>query len=309
MRIATQPAALRGLGGPICAAMGVFDGVHRGHQSVIRQAVEEAARCDGLAAAITFDLHPQSVVSPARAPLMIQPVFRRLQTIAALGVEAVLVLHFDERFSRLPAEAFLRELVDGLGGMHSLAVGGNFTFGHQRSGDAEALLRFGGELGFLAQIVTPVMHGGLPVSSTRIREAIRLGDFVLAASMLGRPYGMCGRVVEGDRLGRQLGFPTANLAVDGLLLPPLGVYAARVEVDGKSWPAVVNLGRRPTVASATPELRCEAHLLDWQGDLYGRELEAVLVERLRGEEKFESLAALKTQISRDVTLARLLLAR
>jgi riboflavin kinase/FMN adenylyltransferase len=307
MKVIAQPQELTGGGRAVCAAIGVFDGVHRGHQAVIGQAVAEARAKDGLALAITFDRHPQSIVAPQRAPLLIQPLARKLERIAALGVDAALVYHFDERFSRQPAEEFARHLASGLVQLHSLSVGANFTFGHQRGGNVALLKQLGSSLGFSVRDAVPVIHAGEIISSTRIRQAIRAGDLAGVGAMLGRPYAVSGRVETGDQLGRKLGFPTANLAVSGLVLPPAGVYAARVALAGTNHPAVLNIGVRPTLREAAPALRCEAHLLDWSDDLYGRDLEVTCVGRLRDEQKFASLDELKAQITADIQQARAVL--
>jgi riboflavin kinase/FMN adenylyltransferase len=228
----------------------------------------------------------------------------RSAAIEALKPDAALVFHFDLPFSRQLADTFVRHLATGFGSLRRLCVGSNFTFGYQRSGNVATLKQFGRELGFEVHDATPVIFGHAPISSTRIRESIRAGLLPDASSMLGRPYSVYGKVIVGDKLGRQLGFPTANLEVAGLVLPPNGVYAAQVALGGKTLPAIVNLGMRPTLQNSTPALRFEVHLLDWSGDLYGRELDVVLAEKLRDELKFDSLEALKAQIARDVSRVR-----
>jgi riboflavin kinase/FMN adenylyltransferase len=304
MRIIAQPEDLLAHDRPVHAAVGVFDGVHRGHQAVIAQAAAEARATGGVAVVITFDRHPQSVVSPATAPALIQPLDRKLAAIAALGVEAALVFQFDEAFSRRPAGEFALNLQRGLGRLATISVGGNCFFGHRRAGNVALLKEFGARLGFQVHDAVPVMHAGQPISSTRVRAAIRAGDLGEVSAMLGRPYALSGRVLPGDQLGRRLGFPTANLDITGLELPPRGVYAARVAGPGLNQPAVVNLGLRPTLDNPRPTLQFEAHLLDWSGDLYGRDLDVELRHFLRSEQKFASREALKEQIGRDVAEAR-----
>lgn len=304
MNLIRHPTELASGTASVHAAIGVFDGVHRGHQAVIRQALAEARQHGGLAVVITFDRHPQSVVAPQRAPSLIQPLPRKLASIAALGVETTLLYHFDEAFSRQPAEVFANGLAAGLRGLRSISVGANFAFGYQRDGNVAVLKQHGARLGFAVLDAPPVMHGGLPISSTRIRQAIRAGELAEVNAMLGRPYAVCGPVVEGDRLGRRLGFPTANVAVDGLVLPPTGVYAAQVGLEGRWLPAVLNLGARPTIRQSSGELRFEVHLLDWSGDLYGAELEVRIGPKLREERKFPSLDELTAQIGRDVAQAQ-----
>ncbi|MCX8156118.1 MAG: riboflavin biosynthesis protein RibF [Verrucomicrobiae bacterium] len=303
MRIIHQPAELAAQGRSVCAAIGVFDGVHRGHQAVMGQAVREAAQRGGVALAITFDRHPRSVVDPERAPALIQPLSRKLAALAAAGAEVALVFHFDEAFRRQTAEAFVRSLQEGLGSLASLSVGANFFFGHGRAGNVAVLQELGRRHGFAVHVAEPVLHGGEPISSTRVRAAIRAGQLAEVSAMLGRPYAVCGPVQRGQGLGRQLGFPTANVAVAGLEMPPLGVYAARVLLPDGPHPAVVNWGRRPTVAGGAVAAQFEVHLPGWQGDLYGQELEVQLGRYLRGEQRFGDVAALQAQIARDVAAA------
>lgn len=291
-----------------CAAIGVFDGVHLGHQQVIRQTVSDAHHCGAVPIAVTFDRHPAAIVAPQRVPPMIQTLAHRLESIAALGIEVACVIRFDEAFSRLSGEEFVRQLLRDFGRLHSICVGGTFTFGHQRSGNVALLQRMGGEHGFSVHGLAAVSLDGETISSTRIREAIRAGHLDLAGQMLGRDYRLTGPVVRGDQLGRQLGFPTANLDVTGLALPPHGVYAVEVSLDGRPLPGVLNLGHRPTVQDSAPQLRVEVHLLDFTGDLYDRELAVTFIQKLRDEQKFPSLDALRAQIEADIAAARQVLA-
>lgn len=301
MLIIHQPQELPSRGRPVCAAIGVFDGVHRGHQSVINHAVREAARLGGWAVVITFDRHPRSVVDPARAPALIQPLSRELAAIQALGVQVALVFRFDLEFSRQPAEAFVQSLLTGFGHLSSLSVGANFFFGHGRAGNVGTLQELGARLGFAVHAAEPVLFDGEPVSSTRLRAAIRAGRLAEVSSMLGRPYAVCGLVQRGQGLGRRLGFPTANLSVEGLEMPPHGVYAATVILPEGPRPAVVNWGCRPTVTSGTPVPHFEVHLPNWEGDLYGVELEVQLGRFLRAEQRFANLDELRAQIARDIS--------
>lgn len=304
MNLLRHAADLKPQGRPVCLAIGMFDGVHLGHQQVIRQAVADAEQHEGLAVVVTFDQHPASVLAPGRVPPLIHSLPQKLRVIEALRVDVVLLIHFDYAFSRMPGETFIRELARDMGRIQSLSVGSAFTFGHQRSGNLELLRRLGREFDFTVHGLAAVALDGQTVSSTRIREAIRAGRLEAAQQMLGREYSLAGRVVEGDRLGRKLGFPTANLDAAGLVLPPSGVYAIHVEVGGTRHRGVLNIGHRPTLANPAPQLRVEAHLLDFQGDLYGQEIEVTFVEKLREERKFPSLDALRLQIEQDVALAR-----
>ena len=278
--------------------------MHLGHQQIIRQTIADARQHDAIALVLTFDRHPNSVVAPGRVPPLIYSLPQKLRAIESLGADALLLIHFDKKFSRQTGEEFIRELARDLGKIQSLCVGADFVFGHQRSGNVALLKKLGGEIGFTVHGLAAVSLDGRIVSSTRIREAIRAGELDAASQMLGRPYAISGRVVEGDRLGRQLGFPTANLDAAGLILPPNGVYAGLTKVKKKSHRVALNIGFRPTMASAAPQLRVEAHLLDFSGKLYGEELKVEIGGKLREERKFASSAELRQQIARDIAVLR-----
>ena len=287
-----------------CLALGFFDGVHLGHQQIIRQTIADARQHEALALVITFDRHPNTVVAPARVPPLIYPLSRKIRQIELLGADALLLFHFDKDFSLHTGEEFVRSLARDLGQLCSICVGANFTFGHKRSGNVELLRKLGAELNFAVHGMAAVSLDGKTVSSTRIREAIAAGNLDGAGQMLGRAYALSGPVVKGDGLGRQLGVPTANIDVTGLVLPPNGVYAVRAELAEGSHRAVLNIGHRPTLQNPKPQLRVEAHLLDFSGDLYGKTLEILFVDKLREEKKFGSLEELKSQIARDILQAR-----
>ncbi len=288
----------------VCLAIGVFDGVHLGHQQIIRQTIADARQHNAIALVLTFDRHPNTVVAPDRVPPLIYSLPQKTRAIEALGSDAMLLLHFDRAFSEQTGETFIRQLARDLGQIQSICVGADFVFGHKRSGDVALLKQLGGEIGFQVHNLAAVALNGHAVSSTRIREAIRLGDFDSASQMLGRAYALAAKVIEGDKLGHKLGFPTANLDATGFVLPPNGVYVAHGTVCGRMHRAVLNIGHRPTVSQPTPQLRVEVHLLDFSGDLYGEEMEVTFVGKLRDEQKFASLDELKTQIARDIAEAR-----
>lgn len=288
----------------VCLAVGVFDGLHLGHQQIIRQTVTDARQHDALALIVTFDRHPHAIVAPDKLPPRIYSPAQKLRAAQSLGVDAVLEIPFDRAFSEKTGEQFVREMICDLGRVHSVCVGADFVFGHRRSGDVALLRQLGQECHFQVHGLAAVSLDGEVVSSTRIREAIRVGNLDAASQMLGRPYAISGRVVEGDRLGRQWGFPTANLDTTGLVLPPHGVYAAVTRLPERMYRAALNIGLRPTVASARPQLRVEAHLLDFSGDLYGLELEVEPGVKLRDEKRFASPGELQAQIQRDVAAVR-----
>lgn len=314
---------------PCCLAIGVFDGVHLGHQQIIRQTIADARQHEALALIVTFDKHPNAIVAPDRVPLLIYSRAQKLRAIEMLGADALLEIPFNHDFSRQTGEQFIRGLIRDLGRVQSICVGADFVFGHARSGNVALLNSLGGELGFLVHGMAQLALDGQTVSSTRIRETIRVGNFDAAGQMLGRAYSIAGIVIRGDQLGNKLGFPTANLDTPGMLLPPNGVYAAHVcrkagvalasdfqlsvqaetenagERDaGPAHRAVLNIGVRPTVSQSAPAPRVEVHLLDFNAELYGQELEVTFIDKLRDERKFASLDELKAQIARDIAAAR-----
>ncbi len=300
MKIIHAANELKPAGRRVCLAIGFFDGVHLGHQQIIRQTIADAHQHDAVALVLTFDRHPNSIVAPGHAPPLIYSLPQKLRAIESLGMDALLLVRFNEKFSRQSGEEFIRGLARDFGSIHSISVGADFVFGHKRSGNVALLEKLGAKLGFTLHGLAAVSLDGHVVSSTRIREAIRAGNLDAASQMLGRPYTISGRVVEGDRLGQQLGFPTANLDVTELALPPNGVYAGFANVKGKAYCVALNIGFRPTVTSGARQLRVEAHLLDFRGELYGEELEVEIGGKLREEKKFASVAELRGQIARDI---------
>jgi riboflavin kinase / FMN adenylyltransferase len=304
MKIVYDASALQPAPRPVCAAIGVFDGVHLGHQRVLAQILTDAAQHQGVSVVVTFDRHPNAVVRPDNVPPLIYPLDKKLDVIASLGVEAAYVIRFDKAFSQIPGEQFVRGLAHDFGQINSICVGDGFMFGARRSGNVALLRQLGGELGFALHALPDVELDGQSVSSTRIRDTVRAGDFTLAGRMLARPYALRGTVIQGQGLGRKLSFPTANLDITGLLTPPPGVYAADAQIAGARHRAAVNIGHRPTIHSADPQLHVEAHLLDFDGDLYGQALELVFLKKLREEKKFPTPAALRSQIAEDVKQTR-----
>jgi riboflavin kinase/FMN adenylyltransferase len=288
----------------VCLAIGVFDGVHLGHQQIIRRTVADAHQHAALSVVVTFDRHPNAVVAPDRVPDRIYTASQKSRAIAALGVDALLEIVFDRPFSEKTGDQFVRELAAGFGRIHSICVGADFVFGHRRTGNVALLEKLGREFQFQVHGLAAVSLDGQTVSSTRIRDQIRAGQLEAVSEMLGRPYSICGQVVSGDQIGHQLGFPTANLEVAGLVLPPNGVYAAVTQLRERFFQAALNIGYRPTLASASPVLRVEAHLLDFSGDLYQQELELEIGAKLRDEIRFGSPRELREQIERDVAAIR-----
>ncbi len=304
MQLIRHADDLRPAGRKVSVGIGMFDGVHLGHQQVLKQTIFDARQHKGLSLAITFDRHPSSVVAPQKAPRLIYSLPQKLREMEALGVDAILLIEFTTAFSQQAGESFVRDLAARLGQIYSVCVGNNFTFGHKRSGNVDLLKRLGGELNFQVHGLAAVSLGGQIVSSTRIRERIVAGDLDGAGQMLGRSYSISGSVIRGDQLGRKLGVPTANLDISGLVLPPSGVYAVQAGIDGEFHPAVANLGTRPTVNHDASDLRFEVHLLDFDCELYDKEMEVCFTQFLRPEMRFSGLEELKARIAADIEAAR-----
>lgn len=304
MKLIRTAKALGNSSRTVCLAIGVFDGVHLGHQQIIRQTVNDAHQHEARALIVTFDKHPNTIVAPDRVPPLIYSQSQKVRAIESLGADALLEICFDREFSQQTGEAFIRSLATDLGRIQSICVGADFVFGCKRSGDVPLLRRLGNELQFQVHGLAAVALDGQTVSSTRIRETIRTGDFDAASQMLGRTYSIAGPVVRGDQLGHKLGFPTANLDTTGILLPPHGVYAAHARVGNQAHRAVLNIGIRPTIQNSTPSPRVEVHLLDFTGEIYGQEIEITFGDKLRDEKKFSSVEALRAQIQNDVAAAR-----
>lgn len=284
--------------------VGTFDGVHLGHVALLNALRTAAARIGAPAVAVTFDPHPLQVLRPEQAPGLLTTRSEKLELFAQLGVDRVALLAFDERLAAYPPERFVREiLLDRLGARH-LVIGYDHGFGRGRSGDADMLRDIGEAAGFGVEVVEPVVEQGTPVSSSRIRQALSEGRLVEAATCLGRPYALRGRVVRGDGRGRQLGFPTANLTLPdpAKLLPLEGIYAVHADIDGIRRDGVLHLGPRPTYPGAGPSI--ELHLLDFATDLYGADVGLSFCERLRGIERYDDGAALADAIAADCAAAR-----
>lgn len=307
MDILVEIADLKRLKGPLHLAIGVFDGLHLGHQAVIEAAQRSAAESGGTVVVVTFDPHPIEVLSPGNAPRMLTASgHKRLILERQMGVRQVLVVPFTREFAEQTGEQFVESLIDAApaGGIARICVGRSWQFGRRRSGNVALLESLGERFSFEVTGVDTVEVRGMRVSSTRIREAIGAGDFEVAAALLGRVYTVFGTVIRGRQLGRTIGFPTANLTVHSEQLPPTGVYAVRVTGSGDSWNGVANLGYRPTVEGGEVKRLLEVHLFGLDSDIYGEDLEVEFVEFLRAEQKFDGLELLKRQIVKDVAAAK-----
>lgn len=298
MVILSAIGALGSLEGPIHLAIGAFDGVHRGHQAVLRSANANAQSHDGQPVVATFHPHPAEVLAPDKAPKRLTPLAHQANLFHKIGMQATLAIPFNRALADRSAETFIDLLTKNCC-LASIHVGVDWAFGKGRHGNLRLLQELGEQHGFSVHGEPPVLQDGERISSTAIRQAIAEGDLDRAASLLGRPYSLFGEVVQGDQIGRQIGFPTANLAIETEALPPFGVYI----VSTSKGFGVANLGVRPTVGGDL-KLRFEVHLINWEGDLYGTTLEAEFLHQIRPEKRFAGLPELQTQIALDLAEAR-----
>lgn len=289
-------------GGPLHVALGVFDGVHLGHRALVAHLAGDARTAGATAVAATFDPLPIQVLAPGAPPSALSDAGERCALLREAGADAVALVPFDPAFAALAPEAFVSRLL-GAGAVRRVVAGSDFRFGRERAGDLGMLRELGDRHGFAVDEFPPLEARGAVVSSTRIRNALRAGEVELAAALLGRPYGVRGTVVRGDQRGRGLGYPTINLELPPeRLLPKDGIYAMWVEVGGVRHRAAASLGIRPTFGSGPRRL--EAFLLDFSGEVYGADVRASFVSRLRDELYFEGPEALAAQIAEDVEAAR-----
>lgn len=300
MEVLHDLESLRSLPGPVYLAIGIFDGVHRGHRALIEEAQADAKKTGGTAVVMTFEPHPMMFFQRAEPPLRLSSPRHKELLLARQGVTHLAVLPFEAGRASQTAEEFVEELRAACRPLGGVVVGADWKFGKGRAGDVGLLKRMGG---FEVDGIPAVTIQGKPISSTAIRLAVARGDLPLAEEALGRPYAVFGRVVPGRKLGRELGCPTANIETDGFQLPPDGVYAVRVRIGEKTFAGVANLGVRPTVSRGDKRM-LEVHLLAFEGDLYGLDIEVEFLRFLREEKKFGSMEELRAQIGRDVAAVR-----
>ncbi len=286
-----------------CIAIGIFDGVHRGHADILRRVVREAKKLKAIPAVLTFDPHPRKVLSgDHKNPAILMSLEHRLRTIAALGIKEVFVVRFDRKFSLIPHQKFLKDTLVKKLGAKMLAVGHDFRFGRGGLGNTGILGAYAREQGYKLFVCPAVKKGGRIISSTVIRQDIEKGKLKAAADLLGRPVSIYGTVVHGSGRGHKIGFPTANLDPHHETLPPDGVYAVRGDLDGKKLKGVLHIGKRPTFG--LKEKSVEVHLFGRAGDLYGREIELFFVKKLRPIRRFKNASALAVAIHKDIRQAR-----
>jgi riboflavin kinase/FMN adenylyltransferase len=288
-------------------ALGNFDGLHRGHLKIIERVRRGAAEHGGTPMAMTFDPHPPRIVRPDKAPPLLMTKAQRLEALHAAGIACVAVVRFTRELSEWDPETFVRTVLADWLRVSEVWVGANFLFGHGRTGNFTVLRTLGQRYGFRADKIDPVRYKDFVVSSTRIRRLVAEGRMDEAGALLGHTYYIDGTVVEGRRRGREIGFPTANVATGNELLPPHGVYATTMTVDGIVRAGMTNIGVRPTFGES--ELAVETHLLHYSGDLYGRQVRLSFVQRLRDERRFDDVDALRAQIEADGRRAERLFSR
>lgn len=292
---------------PVVLTMGRFDGVHLGHQLLIRTAIERARELGFASAVLTWDPHPNTVIRPDQPLYLLTSLEERIELIGALGPDWLVVAPFTHATMHTPAVDYMRQICTALP-VRELWVGDDFAMGHKREGDIPRLMEIGRDLGYAVGAVARMEGAGAAISSSLVRTMLQSGDVAGVMPLLGRPFWLRGPVVMGDQRGQTIGFPTANLAVDpNHVLPADGVYACYAYLDATPLPAVTNIGMRPTFNA--PRRTVEAHLLDWSSDLYGRTLRLEFIQRLRGEQKFNGITELVAQIGRDAEAARALLRR
>ncbi len=295
-------------GAGVIAAIGNFDGVHLGHQHLLGEAARFAAAHDARLGVVLFEPHPRRYFRPDEAPFLLTSLAQRDALLRRYGAMEIFTLTFDKALASLSPDDFIRRVLKQKLGLGGLVAGADFRFGAGRAGDSQTLMTIGAEAGLKVKIVEllPQPADGAKFGSSAVRAALREGDMARARVLLGRPWAVRGVVAQGEQRGRTLGFPTANMTLGEIIAPRRGVYATRARVSGVAHDAVSNFGRRPTVGSEAPLL--ETHLLDFDGDLYGREIEVDFMHFIRDEVKFDGLDALKAQIAKDSVKARVLLA-
>ena len=289
---------------PVALAVGNFDGIHRGHQAMLQRLLAGARQRGLQSCVLTFEPHPREFFAPRAAPTRLASLREKLELLAAYGVERTHVQRFDRSFASLAPEAFVERVLANTLMAHWLLVGEDFRFGAKRAGDVPLLKSFGGRYGYEAEILPVVALGGVRVSSSAVRAALAHGDLASAEGLLGRPYSISGRVVHGRKLGRKVGFATANVQLKHNRPPLTGIYAVRVHGVGTgSLPAVASLGVRPTI-TASGRVVLEVHLFDFSSDLYGAHMRVEFLHKIREEQKYADLDALKAQIERDCVAAK-----
>lgn len=286
--------------GPTCVGVGVFDGVHWGHRAIFEKVTNTASSRALLSVALTFDKHPSEILAPDRVPAYICSLDQRIEMIRSTGIDIVVVARFDKELAEIPRDRFFREILRYGLNAKAVVVGANFRFGRAREGDIRYLRSEGAVFGVETVVVSSVIIGGAPVSSTRIRGLLAEGEVKSAADLLGHPFMLRGTVVEGRKVGRTLGFPTANLQISAnQALPSNGVYAVEVNIGDGIYTGLCNIGNNPTFNCS--EISVEVYLKNFDGDLYGKNIDVLFIDRIRGEVKFSGPEELVNQIQKDLS--------
>ncbi|MBI4161411.1 MAG: bifunctional riboflavin kinase/FAD synthetase [Acidobacteria bacterium] len=307
MRVFRSLAECRGAWPETVATVGNFDGVHLAHRDLLQRLRAAAARAGAASLLVTFEPHPLRVLAPETAPPRLATERQKLELVEREGIDFAVVIPFDRDFAAREPDAFVREILQDHLRVRTLLVGPTFFFGRGRRGDVEFLRRLAGAGGPAVEVIAPLLRGGEPISSTRIRADLRAGRIEAVREMLGRPYFVDGTVVPGQKQGQALGIPTANLAVENELIPPDGVYVTALHRSGRRHGSVTNIGSRPTFPSAGHAV--ETHILEFRERIYGERVRLAFLARLREERRFDDVAGLRDQIRRDIAAARRLLAR
>ncbi len=292
---------------PICLAVGFFDGVHRGHQNVLQQAIAHARKIGGEAWAMTFDPHPLKILNPDAAPRMLTTSPHKLQLLKQVGLDGCLLLPFNRKFAAIQASAFLAKLDRDIPTLAAIFMGHDWRFGHKGQGDHQMLCDWAKQHGGISIFqIEAVQRGAKPISSTRIRNTVSAGQLTESTALLGRPYSILGTVRHGNQIGGKIGYPTANIDPGNEAHPPTGIYAIQAIIKGQAYPGIINFGYHPTIAPVKRPL-VEVHLFDTNQNLYGCRLEVFFLRKLRNEKKFRDLDTLIAQIHRDEIKARKIL--
>jgi riboflavin kinase/FMN adenylyltransferase len=307
MQVITSIEDCRGRFPASVCSVGNFDGLHLAHQDLLRSVRQAAAEAGAAALLVTFDPHPARVLKPDRAPTLLTTTYQKLELVERVGIDFVLLIPFDRDFAALEAEAFVRDILRQTLQVRKIFVGPNFSFGHDRRGDVAFLQRLAAGDGPEVTVIEPLEHAGEPVSSSRIRRDLRAGDIETVRAMLGRPYFIDGTVVSGQKMGKTLGIPTANLGVMNEMLPPDGVYVTELVRKGERFGSVTNIGHRPTFPGAGHAV--ETHIFEFGDQLYGETVRLHFLARLREERRFADVEELRTQIARDMEAALQVLER
>lgn len=306
MNIVHKMSELRQRKRPICLAVGFFDGVHVGHQNVLRQTIDHARKIGGEAWVMTFDPHPLKILNPDAAPRILTTSPHKLQLLQKVGVDGCILIPFNRRFAAIEAPAFLKRLERDIPTLAAIFMGHDWRFGHKGRGDHQMMAQWALPKGISIHHIEAICRQGRPISSTRIRQTVTTGKLAESTALLGRPYSILGTVRHGNHIGRTIGYPTANLDPCNEAHPPTGIYAIQAIFNKKAFPGIVNFGFHPTIAPVKTPL-VEVHLFDTQQSLYGRPLEVFFLRKLRNEKMFPDLASLTRQIRKDIIQARRIL--